>query len=50
MSKMFFAAGLLLALAACAQAGSSTDSGTGAGSGSVSMYGVLDQGVSVTHH
>jgi hypothetical protein len=48
MSKMLFAASLLLALAACAQAGSSADSG--AGSGSVSLYGVMDQGVSVTRH
>jgi len=43
---------LLLTLAGCAQGGygSNAGSGSGSGSGSISMYGTLDQGVSVTRH
>jgi len=49
MPKLFFAAaGLLLLLAGCAQGGYGSNSG--AGSGSISMYGTVDQGVSVTGH
>jgi len=39
---------LLLLLAGCAQGG--YGSNTGSGSGSISMYGTLDQGISVTGH
>jgi len=49
MSKLFFAlATLLLLLAGCAQSG--YGSNPGAGSGSISMYGTVDQGVSITGH
>ncbi|SDQ74684.1 hypothetical protein SAMN05443245_2602 [Paraburkholderia fungorum] len=46
--KIFLAvAATILLITACAQGGAGSNAGSGSGSGSISMYGTIDEGISV---